>query len=372
MLNTVTTTTESVVKVESGARPKKAVAAHKKTQKTTGSRKRRAPASVSNGDPKQKQSKRERNKISASKYRKRRKLYFQGLESKVNVMTATIDEQKQTIEKLGAANQQLSEQVILFRKLFTVYGLDKPAAQLEAVVRQQAAIAQNTSTGDASGAVRLDGASQESPSTFRSKAGMVMFALFACLIFGTSAPFAAEENPYAVSGRRGRALLSFQPSSAYAEELGEQFWEQDMYKYWSQASGDLQRPMEQEKYEPMSVSMSTTASSVDHLVRMSEEAYESALGMVSSPAAASAHAVLNNSTAADAKSVASGDNFELLHQKYLNSVTELNMLGASQRNKMDRDSITDLLDSTSPKPAQPFAADMLERIQSSLSQLTSQ
>jgi hypothetical protein len=160
---------------------------------------------------------------------------------------------------------------------------------------------------------------------------MVMFALFACLIFGSSAPFAAEENPYAVTGRRGRALLSFQPSSAYAEDLGEQFWEQDMYKYWPQASGDLQHPMEQEKYEPMSVSMSmsTTASSVDHLVRMSEEAYESALGMVSSPAAASVHAVLNNSTAADAKSVAPGDNFELLHQEYLNSVAELNMLGAS-------------------------------------------
>jgi hypothetical protein len=61
--------------------------------------------------------KRERNKLSASQYRKRRKVYLDSLEGKVGELDHTIAKQGETISKMAAENRSLKEQLSFFKKL---------------------------------------------------------------------------------------------------------------------------------------------------------------------------------------------------------------------------------------------------------------
>lgn len=182
-------------------------------------------------NPGSKQSKRDRNKISASKYRKRRKMYFDGLESKIAVLEGTVGEQTQTIEALHNSNQELKEQVMLFQKLFRLYGFEGRLPTDDS--------SENSDSSCPSSPSSLP--ELEVPTRLRTKAGLVMFALFACLMF-ISPGLSPEDNPYKVTSHRGRALMSFDgsPSSAMAD-LGENFWDDDLYKQWSQPGNFAQK-----------------------------------------------------------------------------------------------------------------------------------
>lgn len=138
--------------------------------------------------------KKERNKLSAAKYRKRRKMYIGKLEQVNNNLQSTVDKQKATISDLSEENTTLKNQLAFFKKLF---------AQ------------SNSSLSDA--AARL------SP-TSAKQAGAFLFVLFSMFLFTT--PFwCTLDSPVApimrapmttgfrdmdpsVKGYKGRVLLS--------------------------------------------------------------------------------------------------------------------------------------------------------------------
>jgi len=62
-------------------------------------------------------SKRERNKVSAAKYRQRRKVYIDGLEEHVRQLNEQISAQNKTIETLKTENQMLKDQTSYLKKL---------------------------------------------------------------------------------------------------------------------------------------------------------------------------------------------------------------------------------------------------------------
>ena len=82
--------------------------------------------------PKAPKDKRERNKISASNYRKRRKMYFESLDEKFIKSEATIEEQKIEIRNLQSSNQNLQNELSFFQKLFAKYGYNNEEMRAEA------------------------------------------------------------------------------------------------------------------------------------------------------------------------------------------------------------------------------------------------
>lgn len=92
--------------------------------------------------------KRERNKMSAAKYRKRRKMYVVTLEEKVVQLENKVSKQTDQLATVTSENKALKEQVAFLKKLMAVHG-----------------------------AVKVPGA---------SKAGAVLFVLFSCFLI--SAP----------------------------------------------------------------------------------------------------------------------------------------------------------------------------------------
>jgi len=62
-------------------------------------------------------SKRERNKISATKYRQKKKLYVSELESKCNTLTGTVETLKSAVAALQSENKLLKEQMTFLKQL---------------------------------------------------------------------------------------------------------------------------------------------------------------------------------------------------------------------------------------------------------------
>jgi hypothetical protein len=62
--------------------------------------------------------KRERNKVSASKYRQKKKEYVQGLEVQVATLTTQLSQKESQVRSLEAENKLLKEQIGFLQKLF--------------------------------------------------------------------------------------------------------------------------------------------------------------------------------------------------------------------------------------------------------------
>jgi len=73
--------------------------------------------------------KRERNKVSAAKYRQRRKVYLDGLEDHVRQLNEKLEAQAKTIASLKTENQMLKEQTSYLKKLVESFTLGKTPIQ---------------------------------------------------------------------------------------------------------------------------------------------------------------------------------------------------------------------------------------------------
>jgi len=73
--------------------------------------------------------KRERNKVSAAKYRQRRKVYIDGLEDHVRQLNEQLEAQSKTIASLKTENQMLKDQVSYLKKLVDGFRCGKPLVQ---------------------------------------------------------------------------------------------------------------------------------------------------------------------------------------------------------------------------------------------------
>ena len=91
----------------------------KSKRKRGGASTTKSAAGSSQGDSPQLKGldKRERNKLSASMYRKRRKVYLDSLEGKVGELDETIMKQGDTISKMAAENKALKEQLSFFKRM---------------------------------------------------------------------------------------------------------------------------------------------------------------------------------------------------------------------------------------------------------------
>lgn len=159
------------------AAPKSAAASRKRTRKA-------APAPVkqeayqSSDEGGEGLTKRDRNKLSAAKYRKRRKMYMETLETKVSGLEKKVSTQSDKIKNLETENSMMREQLAFFRNLLSkTEGTLKPN---------------------------------------NPKATAVMFVLFACLLMCTGHWQASQMNsvvssiddPSISSANNGRRLLS--------------------------------------------------------------------------------------------------------------------------------------------------------------------
>lgn len=124
-------------------------------------------------------SKKERNRISAARYRKRRKNYVGQLEEKASALENTVSAHATTISALQTENGVLREQVAFLKKLL------------------------GQAAGPDAGL---------SVSTGAKRAGVVMFVLFTCFLF--TAPGAHEPDKVRVAG--GRQILCQKPPSNVA------------------------------------------------------------------------------------------------------------------------------------------------------------
>ena len=152
--------------------------------------------------------KRERNKLSASMYRKRRKVYLDSLEGKVGELDATIAKQNETIARQAHENKVLKEQLSFLKKM--VAGLKNPLASMVGGGNVTEDTAQPTN-------IHLGGAPRR---TLGQSAGAFLFLVMAvCLLFNPT--FLTETDTGSslttdATGRRGRSLLSVDDSIAYA------------------------------------------------------------------------------------------------------------------------------------------------------------
>lgn len=136
--------------------------------------------------------KRERNKLSASQYRKRRKIYLDSLEAKVGEMDITLARQNDTITKLTAENRALKEQVSFLKKMMGALKAPAPAQPQQHMEQPQPA---NMHYGARRG--------------MASSAAGFLFVVIACLLL-LAPGFAPEPEGSVATGRRGRSLLSFE------------------------------------------------------------------------------------------------------------------------------------------------------------------
>lgn len=151
------------------------------------------------GDEESPVSKRERNKLSASKYRKRRKIYLESLEGKVDDLNSTVKKQNGRISALDTENQVLRKKLSMLKEL--IKGVNMPTmSQLKGLV----GLGDGTTSGsdsDCSSEASLDMAfphhssdeeysdrSESSPGLNGVGTGMMMFGLFALLACSPSLP----------------------------------------------------------------------------------------------------------------------------------------------------------------------------------------
>lgn len=146
--------------------------------------------------------KRERNKLSASMYRKRRKVYLDSLEGKVGELDHTISRQSETISRQAHENKMLKEQVGFLKKMLA--GLQNPLAAATAAATASAheTEAYHQPTNIHHGARR---------SSAHSTGAFLFVLLSLCLLmFAGPGSFFADDgaSEFAPTGRAGRTLLS--------------------------------------------------------------------------------------------------------------------------------------------------------------------
>jgi uncharacterized coiled-coil protein SlyX len=157
------------------------------------------------------QSKRERNKISASKYRKKRKMHVQTLEERLAKAEVIMENQKQVISNLSATNRSLTQEISRLRKQLAV-----PIDSLQ--------IPNFLPTKSESG---LD--------IFSAGAGIMMFCFFSCLLFMSPLESQPELSYSAGLRRPGRTLLSVKPQE-HSRQVTEAFYQ----SYWSPSGTALE------------------------------------------------------------------------------------------------------------------------------------
>ncbi len=184
-------------------------------------------------------SKRERNKISASKYRKRRKVYMKDLEQRLGSLDETVEQQRNEISVLSTENSVLRRQLSMLQKL--VKGVQLPFLP-EAMKRLIGSASPSSSSSTASddsdcaSDVSLElsypafdeedsdnrsSTSSHSPNVAGIGAGLMMFSVFALLASSPELPadpFRGSAVPHtesplpAKAGRTICALGEEQPS----------------------------------------------------------------------------------------------------------------------------------------------------------------
>jgi hypothetical protein len=83
-----------------------------------------------------KNTKRERNKVSAAKYRQRRKVYIDGLEDHVRQLNEKLEAQSKAITSLKTENQMLKDQVSYLKKLVDSFRCTKTPASSVSPINQ--------------------------------------------------------------------------------------------------------------------------------------------------------------------------------------------------------------------------------------------
>lgn len=159
-------------------------------------------------------SKSERNKLSASKYRKRRKKYLANLEAKVSTLEADVVSHENTITSIRSENSALKEQVAFLKKLLASKGVAPKTTSMD--VGAPCAFGSTPPTN------AISGPNSGRRSSRRGKASAVLFVLFTCFLFSrTSSPSSLfsgnqESSPslHTVRHGGGRQLLEWtqQPS----------------------------------------------------------------------------------------------------------------------------------------------------------------
>lgn len=143
--------------------------------------------------------KRERNKLSASMYRKRRKVYLDSLEGKVAELDGTIAKQNEHISKVVSENKSLKEQLAFFKRMF-------------AASKGQAAEAAPSKGYNGGPAGPRHTTSSSSAGRPASVAGAMLFVVLACcLLFSPSLDDGSSS--LSTSSGVGRRLLSVPESS---------------------------------------------------------------------------------------------------------------------------------------------------------------
>lgn len=137
----------------------------------------------------EKLNRRERNKQSASNYRKRRKVYVEGLEAKVTSLSGTIEAQKSAMASMATENQLLKEQLDFFKRLVASTGISFPGMALAAPP------ATATAAAAAASAQRPRG----------GRMATVAFAMIACVLLALTPVVPLPDAP---TGHRSRSLLS--------------------------------------------------------------------------------------------------------------------------------------------------------------------
>lgn len=141
----------------------------------------------------EKMSRRERNKQSASNYRKRRKVYVEGLEAKVTSLSGTIEAQKSAMASMATENQLLKEQLDFFKRLVASTGISFPGMALAAAAPSAAPTA----------AAAAAAASAQRPPGGRM--ATIAFAMIACVLLAFTPVVPVPDAP---TGHRSRSLLS--------------------------------------------------------------------------------------------------------------------------------------------------------------------
>jgi hypothetical protein len=154
-------------------------------------------------------SKRERNKISASKYRKKRKLHVETLEKKLATTQSLMEDQKQAISNLQQTNKSLQKELAHLRKLVK----SSTAQQQSPSAAHPVPPSQSSWSFQFPNFFPNQGSCEpiKDDSMFNmGRSGMFMFAFFGCLLMMSPiADDAVIKDSAAMEMRRpGRSLLS--------------------------------------------------------------------------------------------------------------------------------------------------------------------
>jgi hypothetical protein len=179
--------------------------------------------------------KRQRNKLSASQYRKRRKMYLQSLESQVSSLNDNLSDQTDKLNELQTENKVLKEQLEFMKKLLN-NNSSTPTSAAELNIVNSLRMPSNTKIPPEFRPVAPSAKiSKKERGNNVNSVGMMLFVLFSCFIFyspiftsnSTSNPTISvpvfpissansqlpsnllNSNTVHSSGRAGRMLLNF-------------------------------------------------------------------------------------------------------------------------------------------------------------------